>query len=127
MLAGQIKQLSNSTLTYIDCYICGKEYPTWRGLFYHKRKVHNCTNVRSSRYEYEIKNATKLEEKEETAGKCMFCSKRFRKETMKDHYRKSIQRISRGLSVNLAVVNIEKRCLKITLSGIIYILKVNTT
>ena len=33
-------------------------------------KVHNCTNVRSSRYEYEIKNTRK----------------RFRKETMEDHY-----------------------------------------
>ena len=40
---------------------------------------------------------------------------------------KSIKRISRGLSVEFAVVNVEMRCLTIILSGIIYILKVNTT
>ena len=91
-LAGHTKQLSNSTLTfkariYMDCYICGKEYTTWEGLFYHKRKFYNCTNFRSSRYEYEIKKATNLAE--EKVCKCMFCPQRFRKETMEDHYWKT--------------------------------------
>ena len=53
----QDQQLSNCTLTfnariYMDCYMCGKEYKSWHGLFYHKRKVYNCVDVRSSLYEY---------------------------------------------------------------------------
>ena len=48
------------------------------GLFYHKRKIHNYEDVRSSRYEYEIA--------EETARKCMFCPRRLRKVTMEKHY-----------------------------------------
>ena len=60
----QDQQLSNCAVTfkagiYMDCYIWGKEYTSWSGLFYHKQKVHNCTNVRSKIYEYEIKNAAK--------------------------------------------------------------------
>ena len=39
----------------------------------------------------------------------------------------SIKGISRGLSVNLAAVNVAKRRLKIILGGIIYILKMNIT
>ena len=78
MLAGRTKQLSNSTLTfkariYMDCYICGKEYIIWEELFYHKRKVHSCTNIHSSRYEYEVKNAAKFADEKER--KCMFCPK----------------------------------------------------
>ena len=70
----------------MDCYISGNEYTTWEGLFYRKRKVHNCTNVRSSRYGYEIKNAGQLAEGK--ALQYMFYDKHFRKETMEDHNRK---------------------------------------
>ena len=110
---------------YMDFCICGKDYTTSEGLFYHKRKVHNCTNVRSSRYEYEIKNAAKLTNKKHV--NVCFVLNAFVKKQWNIITGKSIKRISRGLSVNLAVVNVEKRCLKIILSGIIYILKMNTT
>ena len=50
----------------------------------HKRKVHNCINVCPNLYECKIENAAKLPE--EKACKCMFCPKRFCKETMEDHY-----------------------------------------
>ena len=33
----------------------GKEYKTWNGLFYNKRKVHNCDNAHSARYNWELK------------------------------------------------------------------------
>ena len=66
----------------MDCYICGKKYKSWIGLFYHQPKIHNSVNARSSRYEYEIKNALKLAE--EKAGKCMFCARRYCKGTMEE-------------------------------------------
>ena len=49
-------------------------------MLYHKRKVHNCENVRSRRYDYEMKNA---------ACKCMHCHKHHRKPEMEKHYLKS--------------------------------------
>ena len=70
----------------MDCYICGKKYTLLQGLFYHRRKIHNCEDVRSSRYEYELKNAAKIVE--EKARKCMFCPGRLRKVTMEKHYLK---------------------------------------
>ena len=71
----------------MDCSICGKEYISWQGLFYHKRKVHNCENVHSSRYEYEIKNAAKIagEKEREKTRKCMFCHRCLRRLTMERH------------------------------------------
>ena len=59
----------------MDCYMCGKKYTSWPGLFYHKRKVHICTNVYSRHeLELELKNPVKPEKKE--ARKCMLCSKK---------------------------------------------------
>ena len=85
--------------------------------------MYNCTNVRSSRYEYEIKTQRNSQKKKH-ANVC-FVLNAFVKKQWKIITGKSIKRISRGLSVNLAVVNVEKRCSKIMLSGIIYILKMN--
>ena len=68
----------------MDCYICGKEYKSWQGLFYHKRKVHHCEDVRSSRYEYELKHAAKIAEGK--VRKCIFCPRRLHKITMEKHY-----------------------------------------
>ena len=76
----------------MDCYICGKEYTSWQGLFYHKRKIHNCEDAHSSRYEYEIKNAAKIAEEKarEKACKCMFCPRRIRKVRMEKHYLRKV-------------------------------------
>ena len=43
--------------------------------------VHNCANVHSSRYDYEIKNAAKIAEEmeREKARECMFCHRRYLK------------------------------------------------
>ena len=73
----------------MDCYICGKEYKSWQGLFYHKRKVHNCVDVRSSRYEYEIKNAAK------------FAEDKARKEAMEEHHRKKYKEDSTRIKCKL--------------------------
>ena len=69
----------------MDCYICGKEYKSWEGLFYHKRK-RNCEDVRSSFYEYKLNHAAKL--LEEKSCKCMFCPRCLHKVTMEKHYLK---------------------------------------
>ena len=63
------------------------EYKTWNGLFYHKRKVHNCENVCLCRYELLIKNAAKIAEEKER--KCMHCHKHHHKPAMEKHYLKS--------------------------------------
>ena len=68
----------------MDCSICGKEYKSWRGVFYHKRKVHNCEDVLSSRYEYEIKSAAKIAE--EKVRQFLFRHRRLRKATVGRHY-----------------------------------------
>ena len=66
----------------------------------------------------------KLKTQQTLQKKKYFCSGRLRKETMGEHYRKKI--ISRGLNVNFVVEIVENRFLKIILSSIIYILKINT-
>ena len=67
-----------------DCSITSERYKSWEGLFYHKRKIHNCEDAHSSRYE--LKHAVKpLEEK---ACKCMCCPRRLRKVTMEELYLK---------------------------------------
>ena len=48
--------------------------------FYHKRKVHNCEDVYSRRYDEEVKNA---------ARKSMHCNKHHRKPAMEKHYLKN--------------------------------------
>ena len=68
----------------MDCYICGEKYKSWEGLFYHKRKIYNCEDVHSSRYE--LKHAVKL--LEAIACRCMFCSRHLRKVKMAEHYLK---------------------------------------
>ena len=75
----------------MDCGICGKEYKSWDGLFYHKRKVHNCENVHSRRYDYETKNAAKIAAKitEEKSRKCIHCHKHHLKPAMEKRYLKS--------------------------------------
>ena len=57
----------------------------------------------------------------------MFCPKRPRKVTMEETLpEKNIKRISYGLSVKFAAVNIEKRYLEIILRRKMYILKMIT-
>ena len=89
----------------MECYTCEKEYKTWEGVFYHKRKVHNCVDVCSRRYGLELENATKTAEAKarEKARKCMFCLRHLRKVTMGEHYRKKTTKsILHGLSANFA-------------------------
>ena len=75
-----LKYITNTYWMRMDCGICGKEYKSWEGKFCHKRKVHNCVNVHSRRYDYETKNATR---------KCMHCHKHHRKPAMEKYYLKS--------------------------------------
>ena len=69
-----------------DCHICGKKYKRWQSLFYHKRKIHNCDNVRSAKYDLELKNAAKIAERR--AKKCPHCPKFHRKPTMEEHFKR---------------------------------------
>ena len=71
----------------MGCYMCGKEYKTWNGLFYHKRKVHNCDNAHSARYNWELKNAEKI--LAEKAKKCPQCPKKHRKPAMEQHFKRA--------------------------------------
>ena len=107
-----------------------KKYKSWNGLFYHKRKVRNCTNVRSRRYELELelKNSVKPEKKE--ASKCMLCSKKsYNKEKVEVHYwkvnRDSFEWVECEISCGrFACGKFEKRNSKMILDDIMkYILK----
>ena len=57
-------QQTKHNLIRIDCNI------------YHKRKVHNCEDDYSRRYDEEVKNATR---------RCMHCNKHHRKRAMEKH------------------------------------------
>ena len=86
----QDQQLSNCTFTfkariYVNCYLCGKEYTSWRGLFYHKRKVHNCTNVYSRQYELELELKYLVKPERKEAPKCMLCFKKIEVHYWKMH------------------------------------------
>ena len=71
----------------MDCYICDKKYKSWDGLFYHKRKVHNCTDVHSSRYELELKIESSIKPVKKEAPKCILGSKHsYDKEKIEVHY-----------------------------------------
>ena len=54
-----------------DCSITSERYKSWEGLFYHKRKRHNCEDVHSTRYEYELKHAVKLLEHVKHVSVCV--------------------------------------------------------
>ena len=77
VISRRVKLDFRSFLT-MDCYICGRKYKSWQGLFYYKRKIHNCED--SSR------SAVKLSE--EKARKCVFCHRRLREVKMREHYLK---------------------------------------
>ena len=56
-------------------------------MFYHKRKVHNCTDVHSRRYELELKLKSSVKPVRREAPKCMLCSKKsYDKEKIEVHY-----------------------------------------
>ena len=76
----QNQQLTNCTLTfkmriYMDCYMHKNKYKSWEGLFYHKLKVHNYTDVHSHQYELELKLKSSVKPVNKEAPKCMRCSK----------------------------------------------------
>ena len=131
----QGQQLSNCTLPfqaiiYTDCYMCGKEYTSWRGLFYHKRKVHNCTNVYSRQYELELElNNSVKPEKKNHPNACFVLKRVIIKKKWKCITGRCIEIVSRGLSVKLVVVDLlgitfGERNSKIILDDIMkYILK----
>ena len=64
--------------------MCEKEYKSWEGLFYHKRKVHNCTDIYSRRYELELELKSPVKPVKKEVPKCMLCSK-------KSYYREKIE------------------------------------
>ena len=67
--------------------MCKKKYKSWEGLFYHKRKVHNCVDVHSRRYELELKLKRSVKHVKKEAPKCMICSKkRYNTEKGEVHY-----------------------------------------
>ena len=71
----------------MDCYICDKKYKSWDGLFYHKRKVPNCTDVHSRRYELELQLKSSVKPAKKEAPKCILRSKnRYNKEKIEVHY-----------------------------------------
>ena len=71
----------------MDCYICDKKYKSWGGLFYHKRKVHNCTDIHSRRYELELELKSSVKPVKKEAPKCILCSTNsYNKEKIEVHY-----------------------------------------
>ena len=84
------QRLSNCTLTFeanMDCYKCDKKYKSWEGLVYHKRKVHNCIDVHSRRYELELKLNSSVKPVKKEAPKCILCCKNScNKEKIEVHY-----------------------------------------
>ena len=67
----------------MNCYVCGKEYKSWSGLFYHKKNVHG-SNVRSKPYD------RKMEAKErEKLHDCLHCSNCYCAKELEEHYKAS--------------------------------------
>ena len=70
------EQTADHIVIYYNKYSSSNNFKSfkWDGLFYHKRKVHNCTDVHSRRYELELelKSSSKACEKRSTRMHTLF-------------------------------------------------------